>query len=136
MCFYASACSSISELARCPHWPVGKVMLFIQGATVTIGIKQQLASQLSDGKLRDYIMEKRKWTPYTLESVAWCDYEMAFKILSKNRQVDISKACFNLWYTGRKNGRDYGGKKSCCICNTQEEDWIHILNHGQRHGKQ
>jgi hypothetical protein len=21
----------------------------------------------------------------------------------------------------------YGGKKSCCMCNTEEEDWIHIL---------
>jgi hypothetical protein len=23
--------------------------------------------------------------------------------------------------------RYYGGNKSCCMCNTQEEDWIHIL---------
>jgi hypothetical protein len=92
-------------------------------------MKQQLAYPLSDSKLKDYIIEKEKWTQYTLDSVAWREYEIAYKRLSKNRQFNISKACFNLWHTGRKNGRYYGGKKSCCLCNTLEEDWIHILTH-------
>jgi hypothetical protein len=90
-------------------------------------MKQQLAFQLSDSKLKDYIIEKEKWTQYIFYSVAWREYEIVYKILSKNRQVNISKACFNLWHTGRKNGRYYGGKKSCCLCNALEEDWIHIL---------
>jgi hypothetical protein len=94
---------------------------------VTSGMKQQLASQLSDGKLKDYIIEKEKWSQYIFDSVAWRDYEISYKRLSKNRQVNISKACFNLWYTGRKNGRYYGAKKSCCLCNALEEEWIHIL---------
>jgi hypothetical protein len=91
------------------------------------GMRHQLASQFSDGKLKNYIINKEKWTQYTFDSVAWQDYETAFKRLSKNRQVNISKACFNLWHTGQKNTRYYGGKKSCCICSTQEEEWIHIL---------
>jgi hypothetical protein len=113
-------------------------------------MKHQLASQLSDGKLKDSIMEKEKWTPNTFDSVVWQDYEMAFKRLSKNRQVFISKACFNLWQMGHKNGRYCEGKKSCYMCNTQEEEWIQILmcpsidmmrvrtgrNRGQRYGKQ
>jgi hypothetical protein len=90
-------------------------------------MKQQLASQLSDGKLKDYIIEKEKWPQYTFDSVSWRDYETAYKRLSKNRQVNISKACFNLRHTGRKHGRYYGGKKSCCLCNALEEDGIHIL---------
>jgi hypothetical protein len=85
-------------------------------------MKQQLASHLYDGKLKDYIIEKEKWTQYTFDSVAWREYEIAFKRLSKNRQVNISKACFYLWHTGRKNGRYYGGKKSCYLCNALEED--------------
>jgi hypothetical protein len=80
-------------------------------------MKQQLASQLYIDKLKDYIIEKEKWTQYTFDSVAWREYEIAYKILSKNRQVNISKACFNLWHTGRENGRYYGGKKSCRLCN-------------------
>jgi hypothetical protein len=94
---------------------------------VTSGMKQQLASQLSDGKLQEYIIDKEKWTQYTFDSVAWSDYETTFKRLSKDRHVNISKACFNLWHTGRKNVRYYGGKKGCCMCNIQEEDCTHIL---------
>jgi hypothetical protein len=74
-------------------------------------MKQQLASQLLDGKLKDYIIEKEKWTQYTFDSVAWREYEIAYKRLSKNRQVNISKACFNLWHTGRKNLRYYRGEE-------------------------
>jgi hypothetical protein len=59
--------------------------------------------------------------------VAWREYEIAYKRLSNNRQVNISKSCFNLSHTGRKNGRYYVGKKLCCLCNALEEDWIHIL---------
>jgi hypothetical protein len=101
---------------------VEKATLFIQGTKVTSGMKQQLASQLSDGKLKDYIIDKEKWTQYTFDSVAWWDYKKDFKRLSKNRQGNISKACFNLWHTGRKNVRYYGGKKICYMCSTQEED--------------
>jgi hypothetical protein len=59
---------------------------------VTSGMKQQLASQLSDGKLKDYIIEKEQWSQYTFDSVAWRDYKIAYKRLSKNRQVNISKS--------------------------------------------
>jgi hypothetical protein len=38
------------------HWPVEKATLFIQGTKLTSGMKQQLASQLSDSKLKDYII--------------------------------------------------------------------------------
>jgi hypothetical protein len=109
-----------------PHWPVEKSTLFIQGKKVTSGMKQQLASQLSDGRLKDYIIENKKRTQYIFDSEAWREYEIAYKRLSKNRQVNISKVCFNLWHTGRKNGRYYGRKKSCCLCNALEEDLIRL----------
>jgi hypothetical protein len=90
-------------------------MLFIQGGKVTSGMKQQLASQLLDGKLKYYIIEKEKWTQYTFDSVAWREYKIAYKRLSKSIQVNIRKMHSNLWHTGRENGRYYGGKKSCCM---------------------
>jgi hypothetical protein len=62
---------------NCPHWPVEKATLFIQGTKVTSGMKQQLASQFQEGKLKDYIIEKEKWTQYTFDIVAWRDYEIA-----------------------------------------------------------
>jgi hypothetical protein len=55
---------------NCPHWSVEKATLFIPGTKVTSDMKQQLASQVSDSKLKDYIVEKEKWTQYTFDSVA------------------------------------------------------------------
>jgi hypothetical protein len=48
-----------------------KINTFIEGTNVASGIEQQLASQLSDGKLKEYIIDKEKWTQYTFDSVAW-----------------------------------------------------------------
>jgi hypothetical protein len=59
--------------------------------------------------------------------MVWREYEISYKRLSNDRQVNISKVCFNLWHKGWNNGRYYGGKKSCCMCNAPEEYWIHIL---------
>jgi hypothetical protein len=47
-----------------------KATLFIQGTKVTSGTKQQITSQLSDDKLKDYIIEKEKCTQYTFDSMA------------------------------------------------------------------
>jgi ribonuclease HI len=66
---------------NCPHWSVEKATLFIEGTKVTSEMKQQLASQLSDGKLQEYIINKEKRSQYTFDSVAWSDYEIAFKQL-------------------------------------------------------
>jgi hypothetical protein len=57
---------------------VEKATIFIEGMEVTSGMKQQLASQLSDGKLKEYIIDKEQWK-YTFDSVAWRDYETEFK---------------------------------------------------------
>jgi hypothetical protein len=63
---------------------VEKATLFIKGTEITSGMKQQLASKIYDRKLHDYIIDKEKWSKYTFDSVAWSDYETAFKRLSKN----------------------------------------------------
>jgi hypothetical protein len=73
------------ERPNCPHWPVKKATMFIQGTHVTSGTKKQLSSQLSEGKLNYYIIENEKWTPYTFDSVGWRDNKTAFKRLIKNR---------------------------------------------------
>jgi hypothetical protein len=55
-----------------------------------------------------------------------------FKRLSKNRLPGIHQPARPASTCGTldviKNAMMYyGGKKSCCMCNAQEEDWIHIL---------
>jgi hypothetical protein len=61
--------------------------MFIKGNEGIIGMKQQFVYQLSDGKLKDYIIEKEQWSQYTFDIVAWRDYEIAYKRLSKRISV-------------------------------------------------
>jgi hypothetical protein len=40
-------------------------MLVVKGTAVPSGMKNQLASQLYDGILHDYMISKEEWTQYT-----------------------------------------------------------------------
>jgi hypothetical protein len=67
--------------------------------------------------------------PYVRQS-DWTAFEIAFKRLSKNRQTAVSKSWHNLWHTGKRNGQIYRGKKECCFCKREEEDWNNFLSCG------
>jgi hypothetical protein len=80
-------------------------------------------SQLTDPKLREHIMVKEECSELMFDKVDWGALKTAFKRLSKNRQMTVSKSCHNLWHTGKRKGCIYREKKSCCFCHTEEEDW-------------
>jgi hypothetical protein len=52
-------------------------------------------------------MAKEEWNKHTFDKVDWTALETAFKLLSKNRQTEVSKSCHNLWYPGKRNGQIY-----------------------------
>jgi hypothetical protein len=118
-------------------WPVGKATLFIQISKGTSGMKQQLAPQCSDGKLKGYTIERETCTIWTVDNVAWQVNETAFKRLSKNKQVNISKA----W--GIMEGRNLAAcvtrKKKIWYTYWRVRWSTHAWmgeNHGQMHKKQ
>jgi hypothetical protein len=76
---------------QCNHWELERVSLSIEEVKCTGHMKQQLRSQLLLGDMRDYLMLKKEWTPFTLESVAWDAYGTTFQPLSNNRRVAVSK---------------------------------------------
>jgi hypothetical protein len=63
-------------------------------------MKKKLQSKLYDGDLRGYQLEREEWTDNTLDKIAWEAYGTAFRRLSRNRKITISKACYNLWHNG------------------------------------
>jgi hypothetical protein len=93
-------------------------------------MKYHPKSQLTDPKLRAKIMAKEELSELTFDKVNWTAFKTAFRRLSKNRKTALRKSCHNLWHTGKRNGQIYRGKKSCCLCNTEEEDWNNILSCG------
>jgi hypothetical protein len=100
-----------------PHWPVDKAAMFIQGTKVTSGIKQQLASQLSNSKLKYCIIEKEKWTQYTFDSVAWHGGNMKLHTKGCPRtgeSISVKRASISGTQEGRMGGIMVGRYHVAC----------------------
>jgi hypothetical protein len=100
---------------NCPHWPVEKITLFIQGTKVTSGMKQLLASQLSEGKLKDYIIENENG-PNTY-SIAWHGGNM--KLNTKDcprtgKSISARHALISGTREGKKGGTTAGRNPVAC----------------------
>jgi hypothetical protein len=54
----AQACGTIAAHPNCPHWDIELASLFIRGSKVTSDMNNQLTSQMHDGKLRSFLMQK------------------------------------------------------------------------------
>jgi hypothetical protein len=123
----AQACETIAARPNCPHWDIEEASLFIRGSKVTSDMKNQLTSQMHDGNLRFFLMQKESWSPQ-FDAIDWNASERALGRLSKNRQMNVVKLCHNYWHTGSIHVKFYGGERPCCFCQKTKEDWIHILN--------
>jgi hypothetical protein len=86
-----------------------------------------LTQQLLDGDLREYLMEKEQWNEGTFDNICWKIQKVALKRMSKARQMAIAKLVHNLAFTGARHTQWYGGTKECCLCNSQYEDWRHMM---------
>jgi hypothetical protein len=64
---------------QCNHWELKRVFLSIEGVKCMVHMKEKLWSQLHDIDMRDYLMLKEEWKPFTLELVAWDAYGTAFR---------------------------------------------------------
>jgi hypothetical protein len=124
----AQACGMIAAHPNCPHWDIEEASLFIRGSKVTSYMKNQLTSQMDDGNLCSFLMQKESWSPQTFDAIDWNASERALRRLSKNRQMNVVKLFHNYWHTGSRHVKFYGGDRPCCFCQETKEDWIHILN--------
>jgi hypothetical protein len=82
---HAQACGKIAARTNCPHWDIEEASLFIRGSKVTSDIKNQLTSQMHDGQLRSFLMQKESLSPQTFDAIDWNASERALRRLSKNR---------------------------------------------------
>jgi hypothetical protein len=101
--------------------------LKINGSKIKSNMKQNLQSQLHDGDLMDYLLEREDWTGITFDKIAWEAYGTAFRRLSRNRWIATSKACYNIWHTGVRHQYYYQEVRPCCMCRNPVEDWRHVL---------
>jgi hypothetical protein len=104
--------------------------LSLRGGKLASQYKDKLKIQLHDKALTVFIKEKKSWTQQTFDTVNWNACGTAFKRLSKNRQINVSKSCFNYWHTGAIHTTFYQEERPCCFCNNKKEAWKHILTCG------
>jgi hypothetical protein len=65
----AQARGTIAGRPNCPHWDIEESSLFIRGSKVTSDMKNQLTSQMHDGNLRFFLMQKESWSPQTFDAI-------------------------------------------------------------------
>jgi hypothetical protein len=73
-------------------------------------------------------MDKEQWNEGTFDNICWKLQKVALKRMSKARQMAIAKLVHNLAFTGARHTQWYGGTKECCLCNSQYEDWRHVIS--------
>jgi hypothetical protein len=108
---FAQARGAIAARPNCPHWDIEEASLFIRGSKVTSDMKNQLTSQIHEGNLRSFLMQKESWSPQTFDDINWNASERALRRLSKNRQMNVVKLCHNYWHTGSRHVKFYGGDR-------------------------
>jgi hypothetical protein len=118
---------STVETHECAHWELETVSLRINGSKITSNMKQKLQAQLHEGELRDYILEREERNEETFNNISWEAHGTAFCRLSRNRRIAISKACYNLWYTGVRHQLYYHEVRPLCMCHNQVEDRRHVI---------
>jgi hypothetical protein len=67
----AQARGTIVTRPNCPHWDIEEASLFIRGSKVTSDMRNQLTSQMHDGNLRSFLMQKESWSPKTFDAIDW-----------------------------------------------------------------
>jgi hypothetical protein len=114
----------------CSHCDVEIASLSLRGDKLTSQYKYKLKTQLHHKALTACIKEKEYWNKKTSNTFNWSTCGTDFKRLSKNRQINVSKACFNYWHTGARHTTFYQEERPCCFSNNKKEYWKHILTCG------
>jgi hypothetical protein len=87
----------------------------------------KLQDAMHEKPLENYIKKKTKLSPLVFQKVDWMAREQAFKLLTRNNQIGISKLIHNLANTNRQNHLFYGASNQCPGCQSSEETFEHVL---------
>jgi hypothetical protein len=81
-----------AERPACVHWDIKVASLSLRGGKLTGKYKEQLKTKLHKKAVTTFIEEKESWSQQTFDTVSWSACGTAFKRLSKNREINVSKA--------------------------------------------
>jgi hypothetical protein len=96
-----------------------------EGSTITNKLRLLMAQALHRDTIISHILKKTKWTNRTFQLIHWDAHELAFKRLSRSRQITTAKLIHELVNTNVQNQRYYNKSPICACCLTEEETFAH-----------
>ena len=116
-----------------PMDPVSKVMLDVNGVTVTSNVTHTLHCILQLPALRDHYLERFKWSWETFESMDWMSFHQAFK--NKKRHAFLVKLGFKKLPVGERIHRwadHYDSRCPHCLLPDETDDHLFQCVHPSR----
>ncbi len=102
--------------------------LLFAGSTITNKLCPLMAQALHRESLIAHIVQKNKWDEHTFHLIHWDAHEMAFKRLTRSRQIATAKLIHDLANTNVQNYKYYNKFPKCPSCLTMDETFSHVLS--------
>ena len=102
--------------------------IIYEGSTITNKLRPLMAQALHRDAITSHILRKTKWTDRIFQLIHWDAHELAFKRLSRSRQISTAKLIHGLVNTNVQNQRYYNKSPLCPCCLTENETFDHVLS--------
>jgi hypothetical protein len=107
--------------------PTNKITLTYDKSTITSKLYKTLLTARHSNNLKHYIMRKAQLPVAVFNLINWTAHGKAFKCLTRQQQIHTSKLVHQLVHTNWQNHLFYGQDKTCPLCPSAEESFIHVL---------
>jgi hypothetical protein len=73
------------------------------------------------------MMQKEGLSTNECNSIDWDSFYIAFDKLTSAEQIITTKTIYSFWSTNSRHIQDKGQFKECCLCGSNDEEWIYVL---------
>jgi hypothetical protein len=110
------------------HFPEQSISIVLDGKKVMSRITRHVTHSTHHPSLEQYLREKEEWNDCMWNEIAWPSFKIAFNKIPSDRQPTITNMLYSVWCMNSRHFRDRAQLKLCCFCESEDEDWRHILS--------
>ena len=101
-----------------PHLPAAKASMTIEGERITSDMKKTIREKTHGKQLKNYIIERNKWSESTFNKVDWDNFEIVMKRMKNSSKTRIIKFLHDWLPVGYQQRHIYVDRDpSCPTCN-------------------
>ncbi len=102
--------------------------ILYEGSTITNRLHPLMAQSLHRQALISHIIKRNRWEERTFQMIHWDAHEMAFKHLTRSRQLSTATLKNELANTNVQNHKYYNKSQKCSCCSTMDQTSSHVLS--------